>query len=490
MDKAVSLIENVKERMQAQKTVNRIAFLTLTGIALLFGSHALASGFSLPPWVTLTLLAIALTPVLLRVTRESRGDMTESVATLIDNKVTGRERFLTIATVKSSHIEGMPQTGIETHLRMQAAQKAPFFVPERELPFKIERRVGLSMGAALLSLSLFLYAPASESPQQPSPANPSLTTTKAKPTSAPNKQDFTRDFGQNLTPEVTRPQERIQSRVTEPQEPIPMDSQEAGPPAEKDSSLLNWDIPLPQIFPIDLNLFRTGDGTGQSEGNPQIDLRRKEKGEGARNQIRKDGKATPASMSQRESPEKDGPGPEGRKTKIEEQDEKRGGGITFDQALPAGGKKDAARTESENTAPSNRLASGKEKNNVLPGAAQGNHNRTAALPGPNLSDQNTGGSTLPNAGYRNNSQLGPVRESKRFYKKGEQPGGFLTKDIGYVTVRVPVDERDTPSSEDLLPNEDLAVPMTPYSNAPLKDDPSVEPLARQRVPLEYQDILR
>ena len=149
MDKAVSLIENVKERMQAQKTVNRIAFLTLTGIALLFGSHALASGFSLPPWVTLTLLAIALTPVLLRVTRESRGDMTESVATLIDNKVTGRERFLTIATVKSSHIEGMPQTGIETHLRMQAAQKAPFFVPERELPFKIERRVGLSMGAAL-----------------------------------------------------------------------------------------------------------------------------------------------------------------------------------------------------------------------------------------------------------------------------------------------------------------------------------------------------
>ena len=39
-------------------------------------------------------------------------------------------------------------------------------------------------------------------------------------------------------------------------------------------------------------------------------------------------------------------------------------------------------------------------------------------------------------------------------------------------------------------HEDSAVPITPYSNAPLKDDPSVESVIRQRVPLEYQDILR
>ncbi len=490
MDKAVSLIEYTKQRMQAHKTVNRIAFLTLNGIALLFGNYALASGLSLPPWIPLTLLAVALTPFFLRVARESRSDITESVATFIDRKVTGRERFLTIATAKSPHIHGAWQAEIQTQLRRQAAQKATFFVPERELPFKIERRVGLSMGAALLGLLSFLYAPAGKSPQQPSYANLSLVATKAEPTSEPNRQEFPPGVEPRIGPMVTGPQQSIKSRVAEQQEPISMEIQEAETPLKQDRSLLNWDIPLPQIFPIDLNFFRTEDQTGQSEGNPQTDFERQKKGTEDLNQGREMSKATSASMSQGESREKDGATSKGQATEINEEKGETGGGITFDQSLPAGGKKDVERTGAKNAAPSNGLAHGRQQNSVIPGAAQGNHNRTTALPGRNLSSQNTGEPTLPNTGSRNNFQNGPEQELTRFYKKGEGAVGFLIKDIGYVTVRIPLDETDPHSSEDLLPNEDSAVPITPYSNAPLKDDPSVESVIRHRVPLEYQDILR
>lgn len=490
MDKAVSLIEDTKQRMRAQKTVNRIAFLALNGIALLFGNYALASGFSLPPWVTLTLLAMALTPFFLRVARESRSDITKSVATLIDEKVTGRERFLTIATAKSPPIQGARQAEIQTQLRRQAAQKATFFVPQHELPFKIERRVSLSMGAAVSGFLLFLYAPASKSPQQTSHANPSLVATKAEPSSAPNRQEFTPGVEPRLGPRVSGPQQSIKFRAAEQQKPVSMEIQEAKTPVKQDRSLLNWDIPLPQIFPIDLNFFRTEDQTGQSERNPQTDFERQEKGAEDLNQGREVSEATSASMSRGESPEKDGATSKGQATKINEKKEKTGGGITFDQALPAGGKKDVERAGAKNAAPSNGLADGRQQNSVGPGAAQGNHNRTAALPGRNLSSQNTGGSTLPNTGSRNNYQSGPEQELNRFYKKGEGAVGFLIKDLGYVTVRIPLDETDPHSSEDLLPNEDSAVPITPYSNAPLKDDPSVESVIRQRVPLEYQDILR
>ena len=346
------------------------------------------------------------------------------------------------------------------------------------------------MGAALLGFLLFLDAPASKSPQQTNHANPSLVVTKAEPPSATNRREFTPGVEPRLGPRVSGPQQSIKSGAAEQQKPVSMEIQETKTPPKQDRSLLNWDIALPQIFPIDLNFFRTEDQTGHSEGNPQTDFERQEKGAENLNQGREVSEATSASMSQRESPKKDGATSEGQATKINEKKEKTGGGITFDQALPAGGKKDVERAGTENAAPSNGLADGRQQNNVVPGAAQGNPNRTAALPGRNLSSQNTSGSTLPNSGSRNNYQTGTEQELSRFYKKGEGAVGFLIKDIGYVTVRIPLDETDPHSSEDLLPNEDSAVPITPYSNAPLKDDPSVESVIRQRVPLEYQDILR
>lgn len=65
----------------------------------------------------------------------------------------------------------------------------------------------------------------------------------------------------------------------------------------------------------------------------------------------------------------------------------------------------------------------------------------------------------------------------------------MTKDVGYVKVRIPASAFTGPDRPQLTDNPDPAVPVTPYSNAPLAEDPQNPNAPQQPIPYEYRDIL-
>jgi hypothetical protein len=79
---------------------------------------------------------------------------------------------------------------------------------------------------------------------------------------------------------------------------------------------------------------------------------------------------------------------------------------------------------------------------------------------------------------------------ERFLKPGEQPGGFLTKDVRFVKVRIPVGNEPQSGGDKLTENYDAAQPKTPYSNAPLKEGLPDQVQLKQPIPLEYRAILQ
>lgn len=68
-------------------------------------------------------------------------------------------------------------------------------------------------------------------------------------------------------------------------------------------------------------------------------------------------------------------------------------------------------------------------------------------------------------------------------------GDFTTKDVDYVKVRIPASVSTGPGRPQLTDNPDPAVPVTPYSNAPLAEDPRNPDAPQQPIPYEYRAIL-
>ena len=394
-----------------------------------------------------------------------------------------------------------------THLRIQTARKAALFVPKRDMPFQLDRRVPLACAAAVLSGLLFVSGdeatgrgisgpPVTVGIEPPAVdaliraieqtahalTQPASVTRTDRDTDAAEKgQTEHRKIGEALRDLV----QRLESPSLTPQQ-----KRRA---IEKTQKRLNLPVSLPQVLPIDLELLGSDNGQdgqpGKQRGDSLADLNRNL--EGLKQTLSQTSGSEPGTgQTDRNSVAH----PESGKTGDPEP-KAAGGGIQFDGLPDEPRRERADRTESgspgqqqtSRTDPESRQAAA-----VDPGKAGPVPHRQAARSDPTA--------TSPSgADRRNAEQSGPAGETagrsggqgagERYYEPGERADGFTTKDVGYVKVRIPASASTGPDRPQLTDNPDPAVPVTPYSNAPLAEDPQNPNTPQQPIPYEYRAIL-
>ncbi len=484
MDSLSQVLTATARRLRWQRSTNTLGFFLPLGLAVFFLgyglvlAYALPSGFSLlPPTVVCGFLLRALR-------QEKKGCQDERIARLLDEKTAGQERFLTLATLPSS-------SDFVAQVRSEAARKAAFFIPERDLPFHLDRRVPFSCVGAVLSGLLFLFSPfgsAALAPRGPAPV-------------APTPETRLHDI-ENMARQLVRAQSSPEEQQAGTQL-LALSQQLKNPtltPQEKirliDEAQRRLTLPLPQILPLDVKLFGNDSKQNNSPGNQgddpppepasltktqenleqlkqSLSAQRNETQPGTQNTNQTDQSDTQPAQQPQNTPQESG------------------GGIKFDQPQPQ---------DQKGTQPAQQPTSGQQQ-----AAAQPDQRPDTRQPPSGGDPHQTGHEQHPQATpqshARKQSQPTPAQsgqqpgqsggqgKGERFYKPGEQPGGFLTQAAGYVKVRIPTGIRTEQDSPALTENTSPAVPSTPYSNAPLAERPPEKSPLQQRIPLEYRAIL-
>ena len=507
MDSLTALIAAAVRRARRQKSANVLAvFLPLSAAAYFLGA-SLIRAFGLPAWIPAGLAAVVLGGLIFALRAARRATKTRTIASLLDEKTGGQERFLTYISLPDVSPSESAASDFRTYLRVQTARKAALFVPKQDLPFRLDRRVPFACAAAVLSGLLFGFVPGDEASgrgrggppagvetppldtlirtiEQTAHAliQPASTTRTERDTGAAEKrQTEHRQIGEALRDLVRR----LENPVLTPQE-----KRQA---IEETQKRLNLPVSLPRVLPIDLELFGSDDG---QNGQPE------KQGTDPLAELNEDLERLKQSLSQTSGSE---PGPSTGQTernsvaqpesgKAGAEPKAAGGGIQFD-GLPDGPRRERAdrtgsgtpgRQQTSRTDPESRQAA------VDPGKAGPVPHRQAARYDPTAAPR-------PGADRRNADQPGQAGETagrsggqgdgERYYAPGERTDGFTTKDVGYVKVRIPASISTGPDRPQLADNPDPAVPVTPYSNAPLAEDPQNPNAPQQPIPYEYRAIL-
>lgn len=511
MDSLTALLAGAIRRARRQKSTNALAVFLPLGAAAYFLGASLTRGFGLPVWIPAGLAAAVLGGLIFALLTARRATRTRTIASLLDEKTGGEERFLTYVSLPGVSPSESAASDFRTYLRIQTARKAALFVPKRDLPFRLDRRVPLACAAAVLSGLLFGFVSGDEATGRVTGGPPatvgieppavdaliraieqtahaltqpaSVTRTDRDTDVAEKGQTENRQIGEALRQLVRR----LESPSLTPEQ-----KQSA---IEETQKRLNLPVSLPRVLPIDLELL--GSDSGQ-DGHPG------KRGDDSLAKLNENLERLKQALSQTSGSEP-GPGtgqternsvaqPESGKTGDPEP-KAAGGGIQFDGLPDEPRKERADRTESgppgqqqtSRTDPESRQAAA-----VDPGKAGPMPHRQAAQPDPTA--------TSPSgADRRNAEQHGPAGEStgrsggqgdgERYYGPGERTDGFTTKDVGYVKVRIPASASPGPDRPQLTDNPDPAVPVTPYSNAPLAEDPQNPNTPQQPIPYEYRAIL-
>ncbi len=484
MDSLSQLFTATARRVLWQRSANTLGFFLPLGIAVFFLGYclilacALSIGFSfLPPLVVFGFLLKSL-----RQGKKSYQD--ESIARLLDEKTAGQERFLTLATLPSS-------SDFLAQVRSQAARQAAFFVPERDLPFHLDRRVPFACVGAVLSGLLFLFLPSGSAALAPSSLSPVAPTTE---TLLQNVEDMARQLVRaQSTPEEQQAGAKLLVLAQELKNPA-LTPQEKMRLIDEAQKRMNLPLPVPQILPLDLKLFgsdsRQDDNPGNQGDSPQPEqtpLAKTHENLEQQSLSTQRNEAQPGTQNTNQTDQSD-------KQQSQQQNtpQESGGGLTFDQPQSQ---------EQKGRQPAQQNTSGQQQQAPPPGqqpdtrqppsgvdphkagheqhrhATQQSNERKQPQQAPEQSDQQPG-------------QSGGQGKGERFYKPGEQPGGFLTQAAGYVKVRIPTGMKTDQDSQELTENTSPAVPTTPYSNAPLADRPPEKNAPQQRIPLEYRGILQ
>ena len=432
MDSLSQLFTATARRVLWQRSANTLGFFLPLGIAVFFLGYclilawALPVGFAfLPPLVVFGFLLKSL-----RQGKKSYQD--ESIARLLDEKTAGQERFLTLATLPSS-------SDFVAQIRSQAARKAAFFVPERDLPFHLDRRVPFACVGAVLSGLLFLFLPSGSAALAPSGPSPVAPTTE---TLLQNIEDLARQLVRSPSPpEEQQAGAQLLALAQELKNPAlaPQDKIRLIDEAQKRMSL---PLPVPQILPFDLKIFGSDSKQDDSPGN-QGDSPQPEQTPMAKTQENLE------QLKQSLSAQSNETQPGTQNTNRTDQSDKQhsqqqntpqeSGGIKFDQPLSQEqkGKQQAQQNTSgqQQQAPqpgqqpdTRQPPSGVDPHRAGPEqhrhATQQSNERKQPQQSPEQSDQQPG-------------QSGGQGKGERFYQPGEQPGGFLTQAARYVKVRIP-----------------------------------------------------
>lgn len=510
MDSLTALIATTARRARRQKSMNALAgFLPLSAAAYFLGI-GLIHAFGLPAWIPTGLAATVLGGLVFALRAARRGTQTHMIAAFLDEKTGGQERFLTYVSLPDVSPSESSASDVHAHLRVQAARKAVLFVPKRDLPFRLDRRVPLTCAAAVLSGLLFGFVSGDEvsgrgigdppadveippldalirALEQTAHAltQPASVTRTERDTDAAEKRWAERQQVGAALRELVR---QLESSSLTPQQ-----KRHAIKETQK---RLHLPVSFPQVLPIDLELL--GSDNGQ-DGQPE------KRGDDPLADLNQNLERLKQSLSQTSGSES-GPGagqtdrksaaqPESGKTGDPEQ-KAAGGGIQFDGLPDEPRREQADRTGSGPPGEQQTSLGDPESRQAAAGVDLGKagpmSHRQAASQDPTAAPRSGAdrrNANRPEQSSRTRERSGGRGEGERYYEPGERTGGFTTKDVGYVKVRIPASLSTGPGRPQLTDNLDPAVLVTPYSNAPLAEDPRNPDAPQQPIPYEYRAIL-
>ncbi len=484
MDSLSQLLTATARRVLWQRSANTLGFFLPLGIAVFFLGCSLLLAYSLPIGFAFLPPVIVFGFLLESLRQEKKNCQDESIARLLDEKTAGQERFLTLTTLPHS-LDFLAQ------VRSEAARRAAFFIPERDLPFHLDRRVPFACVGAVLSGLLFLFLPSGRAALAPSDLSPVASTTE---TLLQNIEDSARQLIRaQSSPEERQAGAQLLALAQELKNPA-LTPQEKMRLIDEAQKRMNLPLPVPQILPLDLKLLGSDSKQDDSPGNqgdrPQPEHTPLAKTNENLEQLKKS-----LSAQRNEAPQNTNQPDQSdnqQSQKRQNTSQESGGGIKFDQ--PQSQEQKGKQQAQQNTSGQQQKApqpgqkpdaqqppSGVDPHKAGPEqhrhATQQSNERKQPQQAPEQSDQRPG-------------QSGGQGKGERFYKPGEQPGGFLTQAARYVKVRIPTGIKTEQDSQELTENTSPAVPTTPYSNAPLAERPPEQNAPQQRIPLEYRAILQ
>ena len=483
MDSLSQLFTATARRVLWQRSTNTLGFFLPLGIAVFFLGYSLILAYALPIGFAFLPPLVVFGFLLESLRQGKKSCQDESIARLLDEKTAGQERFLTLATLPSS-------SDFLAQVRSQAARKAAFFVPERDLPFHLDRRVPFACVGAVLSGLLFLFLPSGSAALAPGGLSPVAPTTE---TLLQDIEDMARQLVRaQSTPEEQQVGAQLLVLSQELKNPS-LTPQEKMRLIDEAQKRMNLPLPVPQILPFDLKLpgsdSKQDDSPGNQGDSPQpehmplakthenleqlkqsLSAQRNETQPGTQNTNQTDRSDTQQSQQQN-TPQESGGGIKFDQPQSQEQKGKQQAHSGQQQQAPQPGQQPDAQQPPSGVDPHK---AGHEQHRH---AAQQSNERKQPQQAPEQSDQQPG-------------QSGGQGKGERFYKPGEQPGGFLTQAARYVKVRIPTGIKAEQAGQELTENTSPAVPTTPYSNAPLADRPPEKNAPQQRIPLEYRGILQ
>lgn len=510
MDSLTALIAGAARRARRQKSANALAVFLPLGAAAYFLGVGLIHAFGLPAWIPTGLAATVLGGLVFALLSVCRGTQTHTIAAFLDEKTGGQERFLTYVSLPDVSPSESSASDVHAHLRVQAARKAALFVPKRDLPFRLDRRVPLTCAAAVLSGLLFGFVSGDEASGRGTghpPAGVEIPPLDALIRSLEQTaHTLTRSASATRTERDTDAAEKRWAehqqvgaalrelvRQLESSSLTPQQKQRA---IEETQKRLNLPVSLPQVLPIDLELL--GSDNGQ-DGQPE------KRGDAPLAALNENLERLKQSLSQTSGSESGpGTGKTDRKSATQPESGKAGdpkpkaagGGIQFD-GLPDEPRRERAdqtgsgtpgEQQTSRTDPESRQAVA----GVDPGKAGSAPHRQAASRDPTAAPRSGAdrrNADRPEQSGRTAGRSGGQGEGERYYEPGERTGGFTTKDVDYVKIRIPASVSTGPSRPQFTDNPDPAVPVTPYSNAPLAEDPGNPAAPQQPIPYEYRAIL-
>lgn len=404
------------------------------------------------------------------------GNMDE-VARLIDKKIQGKERFLTLVTLPNS------QTSNPLHplLEQDTAQKASLLVPAHDILFVLDKKkITASLLGSGLMLALAFFIPVFM------PASTFVATAEELEQTAsllPQKykeevEEQLLSLAQDLRSSDLSSQEKLQ-RFAKVRKQL---SVKLADEHDKPSWQIKLpDLPLPKLLPLDLqSKGQEKEGAGQGEqlqDQPQAQADQKEGSEG-QNQ-----KGTSGTGQQEQNQQ-------GREEKPDPQ--QQGGSIQFDfPQEQEGQEKPAKGPQKPGQGSADALAQAQEG-----GGSGQDPNRLGQRSNQDPSIDSQSNETSDSSPDRQPGGIGKTNDTsgnsgEHYYQPGEGPAGFLTKDAKFVKVRVPRGVESQGQGGRRVPSTQKTAPLIPYSNAPLPAaGPPGQAQIKQPIPLEYLTILK
>jgi hypothetical protein len=474
MTTPVSLIEQTSRRLLRQRQVNALSCFLPIGAATMVVSWVVVTRYHLPAFFLIVPVFLISSGLVAALWSARREDSRSAAASLIDERVKGQERFLTLATLPVMQ----PQASFFALLQQDAARKGAAFVPTRDIPFRLDRKVLLAWFASVLSVLLVLFLVPQESGEFRSVAE-----SQQSDTVLAEVEELARTLlAQGTTAQEQAAGAQLLLLAEELKNPAlsPKEKQQLIEEAEKRIKL-----PLPQLLPFDLlKQFASDSKNDKGQGNegdqPQPHSQPLAKANQNQEQLKKSSSAAAGNEPQGESQQ------EGEKK--EQQPRESGGGIKFNQPQQKIGEKRAQNNQES----SGQQQSAQEQtpNSQMPGT---DPNRPGGQQDTSKDPDKKGPTPGPQPNPQQDKGQGSTiggSPGERYFQPGEQPGGFLTKDARYVKVRVPAGETTDAGGNKRVESQERATPKTPYSNVPLKEGPPDQTQSQQPIPLEYRALLQ